>query len=91
MKVIVADIYTFYIHNSKDVSFPKKYRSYRIIWNLREALLTLWEGKVTELVLPKAKTPGYDFKEFINNMVEIGQIKDKPKVKYYELEIARKS
>ena len=91
MKTIVADIYTFYIHNSKNVSFPKKYRSYKIIWNLRDALISLWAGEVTELVLPKLGTPGYDFEEFIDRMVKIGQIKNKPKIKYYELEIAKKS
>lgn len=91
MKIIVADIYTFYIHNSKDVSFPKAFKNYRIIWNLREVLLTIWEGKVKELALPKLTTPGYNFEEFIDSMIKIGQIKDKPKIKYYELEIAKKS
>lgn len=91
MKTIIADIYTFYIHNSKNVSFPKKYKSYKIIWDLREALFALWEGKITELALPKLGTPGYNFEEFIDNLVEIGQLKEKPKIKYYELEITRKS
>jgi len=91
MKIIVADIYTFYIHNSRDLSFPKRFRNYKIIWNLREALLALWEGNVHELALPEKGTPGYDYNEFIDNMVKIGQIKKKPKVKYYNLEIARKS
>ena len=91
MKAIVADIYTFYVNNSKDVSFPKRFRGYKIIWNLREALLTIWEGGVTEIALPKLGTPGYDFEEFISSMLKIGQLKTKPKIKYYELEIAKKS
>jgi len=91
MKAIIADTYTFYIHNSRDVSFPKRYRNYKIIWNLREALLALWEDKITEIVLPKLKTPGYNFEEFINDMAEMGQIKKKPKIQYYELELAKKS
>ena len=91
MKAIVADIYTFYVNNSKDVSFPKRFRGHKIIWNLREALLTIWEGDLTEIALPKLGTPGYDFEEFIDNMIKIGQVKDKPKIRYYELEVASKS
>lgn len=91
MKTIIADVYTFYIHNSKNVSFPKKYKSYKIIWNLRDALFDLWDDQITEIVLPKLGTPGYNFEEFIDRMIELGQIKTKPKIKYYELEIAKKS
>ena len=91
MKAIVADTYTFYVNNSRDVSFPKRFRSHKIIWNLREALLTIWEGDLTEIALPKLGTPGYDFEEFIDNMVKIGQVKTKPKIRYYELEVASKS
>jgi len=91
MKIIIADIYTFYIHNSKDVLFPKKYKNYKIIWDLREALLTLWEGKITSLAVPKSGLPGYDYIEFIDNMFKIEQIKQKPKVEYYELELTKKS
>ena len=91
MKAIVADIYTFYVNNSKDVSFPKRFRGHKIIWNLREALLAIWEGNLTEIALPKLGTPGYDFEEFIDNMIKIGQVKDKPKIRYYELEVASKS
>lgn len=91
MKTIVADTYTFYVNNSKDVSFPKRFKSHKIIWNLREALLAIWEGKITEIVLPKLGTPGYDFEEFIDSMVKIGQIEIKPKIHYYELEVASKS
>lgn len=91
MKTIVADIHTFYANNTKDVSFPKRYRNYKIIWDWRETLLAIWEGNITEIVLPKLGTPGYDFVEFIDQMVEIGQLKTKPKIRYYELEVARKS
>ena len=91
MKTIVADIYTFYIHNSKSVSFPKRFRNYKIIWDLREALFAIWEGNITELALPKLGTPGYNFEEFIDNLVAIGQLEERPKIKYYELDIARKS
>lgn len=91
MKVIIADTYTFYIHNSKDVLFPKKYRNYKIVWDLREALLALWEGKITKLAIPKLGLPGYDYIEFIENMFKIGQIKEKPEVEYYELELTEKS
>jgi len=91
MKAIIADTYTFYVNNSKDVSFPKRFRSHKIIWNLREALLAIWEGNLTEIALPKLGTPGYNFEEFIDDMVKIGQIKNKPKLCYYELEVASKS
>ena len=91
MKTIVADIYTFYVHNSKDVSFPKRYKNYKIIWNMRDALIALWEGEITEIALPKLGTPGYNFEEFIDDMVRIGQMKEKPKIRYYELEVASKS
>ena len=91
MKTVVADIYTFYINASKDVSFPKRFRNYKIIWDLREALLAIWQGEITEIALPELGTPGYDFEEFIDNMVKIGQIKNKPKIHYYNLEIASKS
>ena len=91
MKAIVADIYTFYVNNSRDVSFPKRYRGYKIFWDLREVLFAIWEGDITEIALPKLGTPGYNFEEFINNMIKIGQIKNKPKIRYYELEVASKS
>jgi hypothetical protein len=88
MKIIIADIYTFYVVNSKNTKFPKEYKSYKIIWNMRDALIELWGGRVTEVALPKLGLPGYDFLEFINNMEKIGQIKKKPKIKYYDLEIS---
>lgn len=91
MKAIVADTYTFYIHNSRDVSFPKRYRSHKIFWDLRDVLFAIWDNEITELVIPKLGTPGYDFEEFISSMLKIGQLKTKPKIKYYELEIAKKS
>lgn len=91
MKTIVADIYTFYINSSRDVSFPKRFRNYKIIWDLREALLAIWEDQITEIALPELGTPGYNFEEFIDDMVKIGQIKNKPKIRYYNLEIASKS
>lgn len=85
MKTIVADTYTFYVKNSKNTKFPKQFRNHKIIWNMREALLALWEGEITELVLPSLGTPGYNFEEFIKQMVEIKQIKKAPLIKYYEL------
>lgn len=91
MKVIIADTYMFYIHNSKNTRFPKKYRNYKILWNMRDALFELWSGKIKEIVIPKLGTPGYDFVEFIDCLVTIGQIKEKPKVSYYELDITKKS
>lgn len=91
MNIIVADTYTFYIHNSRDIKFPRKYRSFKIVWDLRQALLELWTGEVKELALPKLGTPGYDFEEFISNMMKIGQIESKPKISWYELNIAKKS
>ena len=91
MKVIIADIYDLYVHNSKNVKFPKEFKNHKIIWNLREALLVLWEGEVTELVIPKLGTPGYDFPDFVKSMMVIGQIKTKPEFKYYEMEITKKS
>ncbi len=54
---------------------------------MRQALLELWTGNIKEVAIPKLGTPGYDFEEFIDNMVEIGQIKTKPKVKWYELRL----
>ena len=91
MKYIIADSYTFYIHNSKNVIFPKKFRDYKIIWNMREALLILWQGEVTTIAIPKLGTPGYDFPNFIQDMMKIGQIKSRPKFEYYELNIVRKN
>ena len=89
MKAIVADVYTLYNYNA--AQFPKKYRGYKIIWNLRDALFEIWDGKLTEIVLPKEGTPGYDFEDFINKMVEIQQINKAPKIKYYELSVPKKS
>ena len=91
MKIIVADTYAFYIHNSKNVRFPKEFKNHKIVWNMREALLELWTGKVTEIVIPKLGTPGYDFPQFIQDMINIGQIKERPKLKEYELRIDKKS
>jgi hypothetical protein len=90
MKVIIADTYCFYIHNSRNTRFPKQFKNYRIIWNMREALLTLWEGNITEVVIPKLGTPGYDFPSFIESMKKMGQIKTEPTIKYYELNIVKK-
>lgn len=87
MKAIVADTYTFYVQNSKNTKFPKKFRNYKIIWNMREALLAIWQGELTEIVLPELGTPGYNFEEFITDMVNIKQIKKAPLVKYYKLNI----
>ena len=58
---------------------------------MREALLELWKGTITEIAIPELGTPGYDFPEFIKAMKEIGQIKVEPKIKYYELNIVQKS
>lgn len=90
MKAIIADTYTFYIHNSRNTRFPKEYRNHKIIWNMREALLEIWKGEITELVIPELGTPGYDFPNFVQDMMEIGQIKSRPKFKYYKLNIVKK-
>lgn len=91
MKVIVADVYALIIHNSKNTQFPKKFRNHKIIWNLREVLLELWKDTITELVIPELGTPGYDFPNFVQDMMEIGQIKIRPKFVYYKLNIIKKS
>ena len=91
MKTIIADIYTFYIHNSKNTRFPKEYKNYKIIWTLRDVLFAIWEGEITELVIPELGTPGYDFEGFIDDMIKIGQIKNKPTIKYYNLNVVKKS
>ena len=91
MKVIVADTYTFYIHNSRNTQFPKRYKGHKIIWNMREALLEIWNGDLEELVIPEEGTPGYDFVEFADKMKEIGQINSVPKFKYYKLNIVKKN
>jgi len=91
MKFIIADTYCFYIHNSRNTQFPKEFKNHKIIWNMREALLELWDGEVTELVIPELGTPGYDFLSFSKDMVKMGQIKTEPKIKYYSLNIVKKS
>ena len=91
MKTIIADTYCFYIHNSRNTQFPKEFKNHKIIWNLREVLLEIWKGNITELVIPKLGTPGYDFPNFIKEMAKIGQIQTEPKIKYYELNIIKKS
>ena len=90
MKVIVADVYAFNIYNSNNTVFPKEYKNHKIIWNMREVLLEIWDGKITELVIPELGTPGYDFPNFVQSMIEIGQVKTKPNFKYYKLNIKRK-
>jgi hypothetical protein len=87
MKAIVADVHSFYLYNSKNTRFPKEFRNHKIIWNMREALLALWEGNITELAIPELGTPGYDFPEFVDQLHEIGQIAKKPNFKYYKLNI----
>lgn len=91
MKVIVADVYSFLTNNPRNVRFPAKYKNYKILWDLRLTLFELWEGKVTHLALPKLGTPGYDFIEFIDKLHKLGQIKNKPKIEYYEPKIKQKS
>ena len=87
MNIIIADTYAFYIHNSKSVKFPKEFSNHKIIWDMRQALLELWTGKIKEVAIPKLGTPGYDFEDFINKMKEIGQISEPPKIKWYELTV----
>ena len=91
MRAIIADTYCFYIHNSRNTQFPKQFRNYKIIWNMREALLELWKGTITEIAIPELGTPGYDFPEFIKEMKAMGQIKVEPKITYYNLNIIEKS
>lgn len=91
MKAIVADTYCFYTVNSRNTKFPKEYKNHNIIWDMRQALLDLWKGEITELVLPELGTPGYDFIEYIDSLVKIGQIKKKPTIKYYQFDIVKKS
>lgn len=91
MKAIIADTYLFYVQNSRNTRFPKEFRGHTIIWNMREALLELWKGNITELVIPELGTPGYDFPEYIQSLIKIGQIKNEPRIKYYQLTIVKKS
>ena len=30
MKILIADTYSFYIHNSKEIKFPKEYKNFNI-------------------------------------------------------------
>lgn len=90
MKAILADTYNLYIVNSKNTRFPREYKNHKIIWNMREVLLAIWEGNLTELVLPELGTPGYDYEGFIEDMVKQGQVKNRPKLKYYKLNIVKK-
>jgi len=85
MKVIVGDRYIFYV--AQKAKIPKKFRNYKVIWNLREVLLALWEGDITVLALPKDGTPGYDFPNFVQDMMQIGQIKSRPKFEYYQMTV----
>jgi len=91
MRVVISDIYIFGVRNAKETQFPKKYRNYKIIWNMREVLLAIWEGNITHLAIPELGTPGYDFPGFIKEMVKIGQIKTIPKLEYYQFNITKKS
>jgi hypothetical protein len=91
MKALIADTYAFNIFNSKHIQFPREFKNYKIIWNMREALLELWLGNITELAIPELGTPGYDFEEFINDMINLGQIKIKPKIKHYKLNVTKKN
>lgn len=91
MKAIVADVYAFYLYNSKNTRFPKEYRNHKIIWDMREVLLALWENKITELAIPELGTPGYNFEEFTEDMIKIGQITKKPEFKYYQLSVVEKN
>ena len=84
MKIIIADTYDNNIYNNK---FPKKFKNYKIIWNMREALLVLWEGKVTHVAIPELGTPGYDFENFVENLIKIKQISIKPQFEYYKMNI----
>jgi hypothetical protein len=90
MKILIADTYSLYNNNPRNVRFPKKYKSYKIIWDLREALLAIWQGDITHLAIPKLGTPGYDYPKFIEDMIKIKQIDSKPKVEYYTVNIVSK-
>ena len=90
MKVLIADIYDLYVHKSRDVKFPLIYKHYKIIWNMRDVLIEIWRGNITHLVIPELGTPGYDFPEFAQIMLEMGQIKKLPEFKYYKVEARNK-
>lgn len=66
MKILIPDIYGLY--NNKNIKFPKKFKDFTIIWNLREALLLIANGDITDIAIPKEKLPGYDFGEFIDEL-----------------------
>ena len=66
MKILVHDIYEFY---AKNVSFHEKHKDHKVYSNLREVLLEIWTGEVTSLILPEKGTPGYNFEEFIDNII----------------------
>jgi len=91
MKIIAADIYELLVVNSRYAKFPKEFRSYKIVWNMRDVLFELWSGEVTDIAIPEKGTPGYDFPNFVQDMMQIGQIKSRPNFKYYNLNIIKKS
>ena len=85
MKAVVVDTYSLYV--CKKAKIPKRFRDYEVIWNFREVLLELWKGEIKVLAIPELGTPGYDFPNFAQDMMEIGQIKSRPKFEYYKMNI----
>ena len=83
MNLVIVDTYEMNLFNAK---LPRKFsRGYQVAWDLREALLILWEGKVKKLAIPKGPLPGYDYEEFIEQLMKQKQIKQKPKIQYYSM------
>jgi len=83
MKAIIADKYEMMV-NPK-ATFPAYYKDYVPIWHLRDALYEIWQGEITTLAIPEQNLPGYNFEEFIEKLVKIGQLKSAPKIEHYNM------
>jgi len=84
MKAIIGDKYELMV-NPK-AKFPIEYKDYSPIWHLRDALFDIWAGNITTLAIPEKGLPGYDYEDYINSLVENGQLVSSPKIEYYTME-----
>lgn len=73
----VADIYL------KSNKIPKRFKGYKIKYDMIEVLFDLHEGNIDRLALPHGDIPGYNFAEFVNKLKENNIIKKIPEIKYY--------
>ena len=78
MNIILADVWD--LTKARRENYPK---NYKVIWDPREVLVLIWQGKVNKLYKPREGTPGYDFAAFALKLYDNKGIKKMPDILPY--------